>query len=415
MRIKKLTIIILFSAMCINVKNINARTNYDFRGSISKDVLLNYLSRAITMNGLSYSACPEDDYRMIENIGAKFVGRVSYIWNSKTDYPAHYGKAVSEEDIFAKAEETARRLHEIDSDIIAQACIFEIVEKQHVNSVDIPERVFQEYGLEAVKRKFNYDDMLYAGGKRQDFWGPSQSVPDMSRLETRMWFFYRATRYIDLGYEAIHFGQCHLMDAADDGHKNWWDTITRIRKYAAENARRGLVLCDSHTHGIVDKDGNLMYDFHSYPSRPIDIAGKPYHARLEFGTHNSIYGKSKGGIAPSGWKCDSLPYIVEFDNTHTSGREGRPDLGSPWVWGYEEITWFTFRNTDFRNNWLEYAFNWIKENDPVGNLEMPGKVPTAFYHPGGRRLWYMANTPGEGCPGGYGQEQKIKDLWTKEQ
>jgi len=44
----------------------------------------------------------------------------------------------------------------------------------------------------------------------------------MSKLETRMWFFYRATRYIDIGFEALHFGQCHLMDGADKDHKNWW-------------------------------------------------------------------------------------------------------------------------------------------------------------------------------------------------
>jgi len=29
----------------------------------------------------------------------------------------------------------------------------------------------------------------------------------MSRLETRMWFFFLASSYIDVGIEAIHFGR----------------------------------------------------------------------------------------------------------------------------------------------------------------------------------------------------------------
>jgi len=387
--------------------------DYKFQGTISKEVLTNYLSRSITMNGLSYSDTPQDDYRMIENIAPKFVGRASYIWNSKTDFPGYYGKSVLEEDLFQKAEYAAKRLHEIDPEIIVQACIFEIIEKSHVNSVDIPKRVLVEFGLEPDKRKFNYDDMLYEDGAYRNHWSRDQSVPDMSRLETRMWFFYRATRYINIGYESIHFGQCHLMDKTDPDHKNWWDTITRIRNYAKNNARRGLVLCDSHTHGIVDDKGNLMYDFHSFPLRPVEIAGKAQQARLVIGDRDAIYKKSKGGIVPSGWKCDLLPYIVEFDNTHTSGREGQGGLGGCWVWGYEEIAWFAFNGSNYRDYWLEYVYNWIKKNDPVGNIQMPGKVPTAFYYSGGKRHWYRLNNPSKACRSGFGQEDVVKRLWSE--
>jgi hypothetical protein len=41
-----------------------------------------------------------------------------------------------------------------------------------------------------------------------------KSDPDMSRLETRTWFVYVARRYIDLGVEAIRFGQVRLMAGA---------------------------------------------------------------------------------------------------------------------------------------------------------------------------------------------------------
>jgi hypothetical protein len=410
----RVMMVCLLSVACLNFSGA-AEPDYQFKNGISQEVLGNYLSRAITMNGLSYSDTPEDDYRMIKKLRAKFIGRVSYIWNAQTDFPNYYGKLVEEADLFQQAETASKRLHEIDPEIIVQACIFEIVEKDYVNQVDVPARVFAEFGLKPVARKFSYEAMLYQDGLFWNQWGRGQSVPDMSRMETQMWFFYRATRYIDIGYEAIHFGQCAMMDRSDPNHKNWWSTITRIRTYAKAHARRGLVLCDAHTRGIIDEQGNLLYDFHSFPSRPVELAGKPNEAHLVLGDRDSIYRRSKGGVSPSGWKCESLPYLVELDNTHTSGREGQGGLGGCWVWGYEEISWFAFSGSNYRNYWLQYASDWLKQNDPVGHLEMPGKIPLAFHdYSKEKRLWYRLNNPGKACPAGYGQEDKVKELWSAE-
>jgi len=49
--------------------------------------------------------------------------------------------------------------------------------------------------------------MIYADGRRKDQWGKGASVPDVSRMETRLWFYFLAASYIDLGFEAIHYGQ----------------------------------------------------------------------------------------------------------------------------------------------------------------------------------------------------------------
>lgn len=42
-------------------------------------------------------------------------------------------------------------------------------------------------------------------------------IPDLSRQEARLWFYYRATRYIDCGYEVLHMGQVYLYTANDKG------------------------------------------------------------------------------------------------------------------------------------------------------------------------------------------------------
>ena len=40
---------------------------------------------------------------------------------------------------------------------------------------------------------------------------------------------------------------------------------------------------------------------------------------LEVGYSDSIFKRSKGAWAPSGWYAESLPYLVEFDNFGTNG------------------------------------------------------------------------------------------------
>ena len=51
--------------------------DYRFDGRISKEVLGNYLSRAVTAAGLFESGTLTDDLRVIGELGVKFLGRAS--------------------------------------------------------------------------------------------------------------------------------------------------------------------------------------------------------------------------------------------------------------------------------------------------------------------------------------------------
>jgi hypothetical protein len=165
-------------------------------------------------------------------------------------------------------------------------------------------------------------------------------------------------------------------------------------------------------------DGNLLLDFHSFPLRPKEVADSPQKAVLAVGYSDGLYGRSKGGIAPSGWKCEHLPYLVEFDNfggTRTPGQSSQAKSASIFTWGYDEITWFAQQPESYRNEWLRYAWNWLKEHDRDGFLEMPGgRMLTngpAIPGEGGRINWYFANTKSPACPNGFGQEETIKAIW----
>ncbi len=373
---------------------------YAFDGSISRKVLEKYLSRSICMQALLEGWGNEDDnIRMLLNIGAKFAGRTILVWGQESTLPG----------LLPMAKQYADRIHALDPDMVLQAAIFEIITTD-VEKLPVPDWVFSAFDLQPETRNFRYSPMLYQNGFERDNWGSGSSVPDMSQLETRLWFYYAARSYIDTGVEAVHFGNIDMMDQNDRDHAHYWDMMSRVRAYAATNARRHMVLCDGVTAGggVVLPNGRLLLDLHSYPLRIDEVPGKPEEGVLRFGYNNAIYGRSKGGITPSGWSCTSLPYMAEMDNYDTSAHPGQ-NVGGFWVWGYDEIGWFAHQTEQYRNDWLRYAWNWIRTNDPNGHLQMPGA--RVLGTPG---KMYRANMVSQAVPDGYNQEETIKQIWNED-
>ncbi|MFC1691970.1 hypothetical protein ACFL1R_00520 [Candidatus Latescibacterota bacterium] len=408
---------IILVALSFTEKIFAGEQNYNFDGKISRKVLENYLDRSITMQGFLHDektspgftkAQSEDNIRMIMNIGAKFIGRAFCVWGNEPVMVDQISKAVP----------LITRIHNIDPDIILQGTLFEIMTSK-VSSIPVPEWVFREFYLEPENRTFNYDAMLYQDKNRMDEWGKGLSVPDMKQLETRMWFFYIAASYIDVGIEAIHFGQIRLMDDRDPDLIYWRDILRRIRHYALRNARRHWVLCDSHTpHGDSKSvvDGMLLFDFNSFIMKVQGLADSSPSGELRMGAMRTVYGRSPGGMTPSGWECDHIPYLIEIDNYGYSGRGGEFGVGSGssgWIWGYDEITWFANKDTQGRNQWLRYSWNWIREHDSNGHFEMPGSR-TISSHIGGKN-WYFANTASDAFPDGFNQEETIKLIWLQDE
>ena len=153
-----------------------------------------------------------------------------------------------------------------------------------------------------------------------------------------------------------------------------------------------------------------MFDFHSFPLRIEEVKDEPFKGILIVGHRDSLYQRSKGGITPSGWKCDSLPYIVELDNFERTDREGKVSEDCH-IWGYDEICWFAHQDEAYRNEWLWYAWNWIRKNDKAGWLQMPGA--RLLSSPINGLKYYFANTRSKKVPNGFNQEETIKDIWSK--
>jgi hypothetical protein len=376
---------------------------YRFDKAMSRPVLENYLSRAITMEGLLNGRGDLDDnIRMLKSIGAKFIGRSLCLWGGEANLLRN----------LERAKQQLPKVHAADPDMILQACIFEIVTTQ-VDQVPVPDWAFVALGLPVEKRNFRYAEMLYPSGRLKDHWRAGQSVPDVSRPETKLWFYFLGASFIDVGCEAIHLGQTELMNGNDRNLDHYAQVLTLIRSYAAQHARRHMVLLDSHVpSGGLVREGQLLMDFHSFPLRIMETPDKPQEAILKLGFSDGIYGRSKGGTTPSGWKCEHLPYLAEIDNWGVSRTPGQPKAGSIWIWGYDEITWFAHQSQQYRSNWLRYAWDWVRHTDTNGFLQMPGS--RTMVSPLDRKRWYYANKPSPSVPDGLGDEEAIQAVWASD-
>ncbi|GHT75500.1 hypothetical protein AGMMS50262_10980 [Bacteroidia bacterium] len=378
-------------------------------------MLENYLDRAVTAGYFLVPGTPEgyqfpyreDDIRMLHHIGAKFIGRAIYRWSeeSKLGDPA----------FLDYARKLIDRMHEVDSDIIFQGCLFEHVSAD-VNNLKIPDWVFEAFHLPVEDRNFRAEEMIKRISPDSVILMGSRGggCPMIQNLETKLWFFFLAKSYIDIGCEAFHLGQVELIGKDDPDKTHYSVMLQMIRNYAKEHARRHYVLLDGHTpqYGFI-KDGVSLLDFNSFPLRIKEVLNKPLQGVLEAGYLDALYCRSLPAISPSGWKAESMPYLVEFDNfgIRREPPVGTPNLKDHFCWGYDEVTWLSVQEEAYRNNWLRYAFHWLRKTDPNGHLQfcvirmISGPTATLTLRS------YFANTKSESCPVGFSQEETIKELW----
>ncbi|MDR1259530.1 MAG: hypothetical protein LBK65_09710 [Tannerellaceae bacterium] len=388
-------------------------SKFYFDGSISREVLENYLDRSVTAGYFLVPGNPEnylfpyreDDIRMLLNTGAKFIGRSIYRWSEESK--------LADPAFLTYAKRLIDRMHECDPEIIFQACLFEHVSGDAGN-LKIPAWVFEAFDLPTEDRNFSVEDMIKRLNPADETLMRSArgGTPMINNLETQLWFYFLARSYIDIGCEAFHLGQVELIGRDDPQKIHYSAFLRKIRDYATTHARRHYILLDGHTpKGGFVKDGVSMLDFNSFPLRIKETVDKPMEGVLEVGHSDGIYLRSQGAVSPSGWKAESMPYLVEFDNFGISREPGVANVNDHFCWGYDDITWFAMQDEDYRNRWLWYAFDWLRRTDPNGHLQfclirmISGPLGSQSHRS------YFANTRSVACPVGYSQEETIKEIW----
>lgn len=392
------------------------------RNGVSEPVLRNYLSRAMVCQCLDeeHIAHFAENLRMILYTGAKYINRslANSAWLPTVES--------------LKWHETYRELidlaHRYDPELVFEAPIFETTTADY-RLIPIPPYVFEAFGLPVEERGFDYNRMIYEDGHYAECMGPQYGHPDLSRVETQMWFYYRGTSFIDDGFEAIHLGSVPCMTDVDrtQSYRGLARVGNLLRAYARSHARRGYVFFNAHTHGMLDEEGKSIVDFNAYQLVGHSPAGavphppteeNPQEIVIEANYKLAIYGKSGGGVTPSGWARAHLPYLVELDNFYPG--PGLPTLDQPTgpetgmsFWGLDEIGWFRRQPTHYRRWFLGNIRREITNLDPEGYFEMPGI--RFCVTPADVADFYHANLE-EWCGNGKGSgdETAIRNIWIEE-
>jgi hypothetical protein len=365
-----------------------------FDGSMPREVLEYYLSHAASAQWITLSDTLDDDIRVILKTGIKFLGRAAGIWKGDGQEEAH----------FEKVRAAAEKIHAADPEVILQACIFEAVYHEDVETVPVPAWVFEAFGLPAEIRCFDYDACLFPKGTPT--W---DQMPDLSQTEAQMWFYYRGRRYIDCGCEAFHMGQIHLYTGRDRGYKGIGRVLSLLREYGAKHARRHKVIFDAHSHSLV-VNGRSLLDYNAMPLTRFPVLDRPGEKLVLVRE-----GKSGGGISPEGVYEAALPFLYEYDNW--GGRdwwahENQSYEERAWNqwWGGDQISWFAYQDEESRNAFLDYTFKWTAVNNPDGFFAFPlmrGIGPGGD----GQDRHYKLNNRSEACPAGHSQEDALKKIF----
>ncbi len=389
---------------------VKVESEYAFSGSISPTVLNNYLDRAATYDAFSTAEGQTRESAIynakdfIRQTGAKYLARGLGHWiPTSTDI---YGEN------FTNYKNWIAELHEVDPEVIIEACIFENCTSA-TNDLEIPVWIQEIFDPENVKegRKFNVDNMKHNWRKMGlgayygvDEWGTGQHIPSISRVETQMFIYYRATTFIDMGIEAIHFGQMYRIgatatnisgDVSSIDYASWTLVLDKIREYASEHARRGYVLVNGHNNDQkfvsttkINNKEVMLVDFNAYPLRikanatsNTTPANGFQAVKLDTSSDAPYNVIVKNVYTPSGYEItDCYPYLLEFDNFGIqSNYKDKYNSTNDYVWGYDEISWYVNQQAQYRHSFLTTTVvDWVKNTLPNmgaanGHIAMPGK------------------------------------------
>jgi hypothetical protein len=409
----------------------NVNLNFNINNiKIPREVLEGYLNRSLELANISdIPNIWDDNIRMLQNIRPKLLITLAGIWAGAWDDGSHYNRA----------QTLAQRIHsEVDGEIVCQAFIAEAIavdlsrvdtnyqdgNQNNFTGILIPQYVLNEFpdASDSTPRVFDFLKMIspdkrpsytiyYGTIYNHQYYGytnaanPDQTIEyvDISQRETQMWYYYRATKYINRGYESIWFGQSAKVDDYDPQHVNYWSLLQKIRSYASTK-NRGIVICtsdgDASSFYNGSYGGQLLFDYHRSPHRPQELkdSNGNYIYRKAYIDPNCggggvpcIYNQTFPGITPSSETVTNQNYLIDFDwYGPTTGTHGVADNDYSKCWGWDEAAWWGLFditasggvtggivpvNNDgatYRNQYLSYMYNQARCFSPSGFAAMPG-------------------------------------------
>ena len=333
------------------------------QAGLKRPLLEAYLDRAIVHMNL----WDERSRRFLEESGTKYVHWADLGWN----------RVYTPED-WIKLTASVDAIHDTPwgCDISFECGVMEAVSRSRTSGFKIPpwyRVVLNATGLQQQRRYgpqgpeyFNYEAMLdrEAADWPANFlglWGKSETdesgPPDITMLETQIYYAYLMSEYLDAGFEGVMFGQSMMTGARDTGHRALHALTRFASQWADRRAYRGAVALTSHVIEIptwpVPETGQArpLYTHVTWPMRLSYTDEEPFG--MHFGPEAKATPNRQGGeeIVRLLQLPGDLPILLEIDNY---GKNAGPSTVCDE--GYDEITAFAAKPPKDRCAFLEHYY-----------------------------------------------------------
>lgn len=215
--------------------------------------------------------------------------------------------------------------------------------------------------------------------------GAVAGTPDIDKIETRMWVYYCATTYIDLGYKTFSMDLVcwSLSDLhSDPTHEKTYRLLNMIRSYA-QQAGSFVVFCGLHGYTY---NGTTLFDYEGGPLWPDETTtslttacnGYLNTKIVDDSIAVPLHTISSGTMPLLGCYVDRIPFMMDVE-FHTSNC-GTPGVASPsdrtCSWGYDETTWFATLGEQCKSDYINYWYTLARSYYYRGFFIMPGRKLT---------------------------------------
>lgn len=371
------------------LKPANTKSPLHFYGQkkLTKAVLEAYLDRAIVhMSGTSKEPEVYSDRsrQFLEDTGTKFIHWADLGW-VRFYTQADWDRLTPQIDA----------VHGTDwgSEVIYECGIMEAIGRNEINKTPIPDwllKILDDLNVNSVRKLgpngkgfFSYEAMfdrnaadwpknligLWASAPEYE-----QSVPDITMLETQIYYAYLIAEYLDAGFEGIMFGQTMLTGARDKDNAALNALCKFAKKWASARAYRHAVTLTSHVYNGVDypkspaSKAKPLFTHLTWPSRPSYSEKPPY--TMQFGPDVKKTAKRYGGdeIIHLLSLPHDLPILIEIDNYG-----GDPQIND---FQDDDITAYARKTPEERRAYLKrYYFDSRKWKNVDGNARVHFALP----------------------------------------
>jgi len=382
---------------------------FTFNGQdqLTRDKVDRIMDRAIShLNGHFNPSRRTRSERFLENIGAKYIH-----W-SQTGWCFKYRQ--EDWDYWAQSID---RVHATrwGQDIVFEIGVMECVHEGKINQTRMPDWLAQctkDRGLDNYRipspygpNYFSYEGMVPPNSQwpYRNHWAARRSVPDLTQLETQIYYAYVIAEAIDAGFEGIMLGQINLTGKNDDGNEVLYALSRFAKRWAALRAYRRAIFFTSHSF-VEDYNGQPLFTHLTWPSRLRYDHGGGEGQPMVMGPDipHTAYSsdRARADMLDILAAPHDLPILFEIDNygCHPGSEEAVNLAGHDEIGGYRFNT--KANRVAFLNRYYAEAQTW---RNATGNTR-------AHLAPSGTR---------SGCGGGYnpykehgGEEETIRNLFS---